>query len=81
MSLNVAVQMDPIQSINIKGDSTFAMMLEAQSRGHTLFYYQTRTLALASGILSATGHAIRVRDETAELFHAWRGRARQPQRI
>ena len=68
MSLNVAVQMDPIQSINIKGDSTFAMMLEAQSRGHTLFYYQTRTLALASGILSATGHAIRVRDELPNYF-------------
>jgi glutathione synthase len=68
MSLNVAVQMDPIQSISIKGDSTFAMMLEAQQRGHTLFYYQTRTLALASGILSATGHAIRVRDELPNYF-------------
>jgi glutathione synthase len=68
MSLNVAVQMDPIQSINVKGDSTFAMMLEAQQRGHTLFYYQTRTLALASGILSATGHAIRVRDEMPNYF-------------
>jgi glutathione synthase len=68
MSLNVAVQMDPIQSISIKGDSTFAMMLEAQARGHTLFYYQTRTLALASGILSATGHAIRVRDELPNYF-------------
>ena len=68
MSLNVAVQMDPIQSISIKGDSTFAMMLEAQHRGHTLFYYQTKTLALASGILSATGHAIRVRDELPNYF-------------
>jgi glutathione synthase len=68
MSLNVAVQMDPIQSISIKGDSTFAMMLEAQARGHTLFYYQTKTLALASGILSATGHAIRVRDELPNYF-------------
>jgi glutathione synthase len=68
MSLNVAVQMDPIQSISIKGDSTFAMMLEAQQRGHTLFYYQTRTLALASGILSATGHATRVRDELPNYF-------------
>ena len=68
MSLNVAVQMDPIENITIKGDSTFAMMLEAQQRGHTLFYYQTRTLALASGILSATGHAIRVRDELPNYF-------------
>ena len=46
MSLNVAVQMDPIETINVKGDSTFAMMLEARERGHELFYYQTKTLAL-----------------------------------
>ena len=69
MSLNVAVQMDPIEKINIKGDSTFAMMLEAQRRGHTLFYYQTKTLALAGGILSATGHDVRVKDE-ASNFHS-----------
>ncbi|MBZ0262424.1 MAG: glutathione synthase [Hyphomicrobiales bacterium] len=68
MSLNVAVQMDPIENITIKGDSTFAMMLEAQHRGHTLFYYQTKTLALASGILSATGHALKVRDELPKYF-------------
>ena len=68
MSLNVAVQMDPIENITIKGDSTFAMMLEAQHRGHTLFYYQTKTLALASGILSATGHAVKVRDELPKYF-------------
>ena len=68
MSLNVAVQMDPIEKINIKGDSTFAMMLEAQRRGHTLFYYQTKTLALAGGILSATGHEVRVRDEASNYF-------------
>ena len=68
MSLNVAVQMDPIEKINVKGDSSFAMMLEAQRRGHTLFYYQTKTLALASGILSATGHEIRVRDEASNFY-------------
>ena len=68
MSLNVAVQMDPIENITIKGDSTFAMMLEAQVRGHTLFYYQTKTLALAGGILSATGHAVKVRDELPKYF-------------
>jgi glutathione synthase len=68
MSLNVAVQMDPIEKINIKGDSTFAMMLEAQRRGHTLFYYQTKTLALASGILSATGHDVRVKDEASNFY-------------
>jgi glutathione synthase len=60
--------MDPIEKINIKGDSTFAMMLEAQRRGHTLFYYQTKTLALASGILSATGHDVRVKDEASNFY-------------
>ena len=39
MSLKIAVQMDPIQRINIKGDSTFALLLEAQKRGHSLSYY------------------------------------------
>ncbi len=68
MGLQVAVQMDPIQSINIKGDSTFAMMLEAQRRGHSLFYYQTKTLALAGGTLFATGHDTTVRDEQGNHF-------------
>ncbi len=68
MALSVAVQMDPIQSINISGDSTFALMLEAQARGHRLFYYQTRTLALDSGALFATGHDIHVRDEAGNHY-------------
>jgi glutathione synthase len=68
MALKVAVQMDPIQSINITGDSTFAMMLEAQRRGHSLFYYQTKTLALGGGSLFATGNDIEVRDEAGNHF-------------
>jgi glutathione synthase len=68
MRLSVAVQMDPIQSINIKGDSTFAMMLEAQARGHSLFYYQTNTLALRDGTLFASGHEVRVRDEPGNFY-------------
>ena len=39
MPLNVAVQMDPLDQINIAGDSTFALMLSAQARGHRLFHY------------------------------------------
>ena len=39
MALTVAVQMDPIERINIRGDSTFALLLEAQARGHALSYY------------------------------------------
>ena len=45
MSLNVAVQMDPLESINISGDSTFAIMLGAQARGHALFHYAAEALA------------------------------------
>jgi glutathione synthase len=63
MGLSVAVQMDPIQSINIAGDSTFALKLEAQRRGHSLFYYETKTLALRDGRLFATGADVVVRDE------------------
>lgn len=63
MPLKVAVQMDPIASINIRGDSTFALMLEAQARKHTLFYYETRSLALDGDRLWATGQDVTVRDE------------------
>ncbi|MGA7110894.1 MAG: glutathione synthase, partial [Pseudolabrys sp.] len=49
MSLKIAVQMDPVQRINIKGDSTFALLLEAQKRGHQLTYYTPDRLALLNG--------------------------------
>jgi len=49
MSLKVAVQMDPIASINIAGDSTFALMLSAQARGHELFHYSAEDLSYADG--------------------------------
>jgi glutathione synthase len=62
-TLKTAFQMDPIESINIAGDSTFALKLEAQNRGHALFYYETRTLALNDGKLFATGSDVTVRDE------------------
>ena len=48
--LSVAVQMDPIEKINITGDSTFALMLEAQARGHELFYYTPDTLACGTAL-------------------------------
>ncbi|MGQ0484736.1 MAG: glutathione synthase [Hyphomicrobiales bacterium] len=63
MPLRIAVQMDPIETVNIKGDSTFALMLEAQARGHRLFYYRTQTLALAGDTLWASGQDTTVRDE------------------
>jgi glutathione synthase len=46
MKLNVAVQMDPIARINIRGDSTFALLLEAQKRGHAVSYYTPDALSL-----------------------------------
>ncbi len=60
--LRVAVQMDPIEKIIITGDSTFALMLEAQARGHTLFYYTPDTLAMRDGTVSALVSAVNVRD-------------------
>jgi glutathione synthase len=68
MKLRVAVQMDPIESIDVAGDSTFAIMLEAQARGHELFYYQPKGLALKGRTLFASGHAITVRDEKGSHF-------------
>ncbi|MFK7791387.1 MAG: glutathione synthase [Devosiaceae bacterium] len=62
MSLRVAVQMDPIQSINIAGDSTFGMMLEAQARGHTLSVYTPDTIAMESDTVTASVQSAQVRD-------------------
>ncbi len=49
-ALKVAVQMDPIEHINIDADSTFALMLEAQRRGHALWHYEVRHMALREGV-------------------------------
>ncbi len=75
MPLQIAVQMDPIETVNIKGDSTFAMMLAAQTRGHRLFYYRTQTLALVGGTLWASGQDVTVRDEPGN--HAALGEIRR----
>ncbi len=68
MSLKVAVQMDPIGRINIKGDSTFALLLEAQSRGHKLAYYTPDRLALLNGRLFASVEDLQVRDKAGDHF-------------
>jgi glutathione synthase len=52
-SLKVAVQMDPIETVNIEADSTFALMLAAQARGHRLWHYEVRHLALSEGVMKA----------------------------
>jgi len=68
MSLNVAIQMDPIDRINIAGDSGFALLLEAKARGHALSYYTTDRLALRDGQLFATVSSLDVRDVKGDHF-------------
>jgi glutathione synthase len=68
MSLKIAVQMDPIQRINIKGDSTFALLLEAQKRGHKLCFYTPDRLALLNGQLFATIETLSVRDQPGDHY-------------
>src|SRR5436305_13751100 len=68
MSLNVAVQMDPIERINIRGDSTFALLLEAQARGHTLSYYTPDRLAQVQGRVFASVQPLSVRDTLGDHF-------------
>ncbi|NJO24480.1 MAG: glutathione synthase, partial [Sphingomonadales bacterium] len=58
MSLAVAVQMDPIHAINIDADSTFVLMLEAQARGHGLWYYTPKTLSLHGGRVIAKAQRV-----------------------
>ena len=68
MKLNVAVQMDPIARINIRGDSTFALLLEAQKRGHGLSYYTPDKLSQLGGELFAPVQLLTVRDEPGNHF-------------
>ena len=68
MSLNVAVQMDPIERINIAGDSTFALLLEAQARGHAIFYYTPDRLSLDGTSVVAQVQPLEVRDEAGNHF-------------
>jgi glutathione synthase len=60
MSLTVAVQMDPLDAINIAGDSTFALMLSAQTRGHRLFHYAAEDLNYRDGRVWARAHPVSV---------------------
>ena len=53
MSLKVAVQMDPIERVNIESDTTFLMMEQAQARGHSLFVYTPERLVMKEGVFWA----------------------------
>lgn len=63
MTLKVALQMDPIGGVNINADSTFRIALEAQARGHTLFFYTPDNLAFVEGRVMARGFPIQLRRE------------------
>lgn len=66
--LKIGVQMDHISSIDIKGDSTFAMCLEAQARGHALFHFHPNDLQLRGDNLSACIESLEVRDVEDDHF-------------
>jgi len=68
MPLKIAFQMDPIENVNIDGDSSFRLALEAQARGHELFYYTPDQLAFESGVVTARGWPLEVRRD-AENFY------------
>lgn len=68
MRLSTAVQMDPIDQISIRGDSTFALLLEAQDRGHDLFYYTPDLLSMHGDRVLARGWPIRVHDDPGRHF-------------
>jgi len=68
MALKVAFQMDPIERIDIRGDSTFALLLEAQRRGHDVFYYTPDDLSLNEGTLLARGHSLTVEDKPGDHY-------------
>ncbi|HET7708048.1 MAG TPA: glutathione synthase [Sphingomicrobium sp.] len=68
MSLRVAVQMDPLESINISGDSTFALMLKAHDRGHRLYHYLAGDLTFDGGRLFAGAHEVSVKNVAGDHF-------------
>ena len=68
MTLNIAVQMDPIERINVRGDSTFALLLEAQARGHRLSYYTPDRMAMARDGVFAAVQPLNVRDKVGDHF-------------
>jgi glutathione synthase len=68
MPLNVAIQMDPIESIDIDADSTFALALEGQRRGHKLYHYLPQDLSFYRGRVAAQGRPLEVRRQRGDHF-------------
>ncbi|MCR2833871.1 glutathione synthase [Parerythrobacter lacustris] len=74
MTLRVAVQMDPIETVNIDGDSSFALMLSAQARGHRVWHYDVSTLAYEDGRITAWARLLTVQRVAGAHFE-WQGEA------
>ncbi len=74
MTLRVAVQMDPIETVNIDGDSSFALMLAAQARGHRVWQYDVSTLAYEDGRITAWARPLTVQRIAGAHFE-WQGEA------
>ena len=74
MGLKVAIQMDPIGTVDIDADSTFRLALEAQARGHALFFYEVPDLTWNGGRIEATGHDLTV--QKVQGAHATLGERR-----
>lgn len=68
MPLRVAVQMDPLERINIAADSTFALMLKAQQLGHALYHYAPEDLSYTDGQLRTTAHPVTVQSVSGDHF-------------
>jgi glutathione synthase len=68
MTLTVAIQMDPIEAVNIAADSTFALALEAEKRGHALLYYHPRQLSFRDGAVTAMVRPLSVRPVKGDHF-------------
>ena len=68
MMFSVAIQMDPIEHIDVSADSTFAIALEGQARGHRLYHYLPRDLKLHCGRLTAKGRGLKLRRQSQDYY-------------
>jgi len=66
VALRVAIQMDPIDAIDINGDTSFRLALEAQNRGHSVYVYKPEDLSWDEGVVSANLHPVTLRDKVGD---------------
>ena len=66
MNKKIAVQMDPIENLNLSGDSTFSILLEAQTRNYNIFFYTPKNLSMRKNILFAKGHYIKIHQKPVD---------------